>query len=69
MDAYVLEYLYPTGWRRRSELHWRYGDAQRAANFAIKDDSARAVRVLPVRISVDAILSIEAPVDRKGAGE
>ncbi len=61
MDAYLLECLFPTGWRRTGEIYWRYADALTAANLAIRDSSARAVRVLPVRVSSDAVMKIEAP--------
>lgn len=69
MNAYLLESLHPTGWRRSSELHWRFADASDAASRMLADATARAVRVLPVVIRADAILTLErtpAADDRQG---
>ncbi len=62
MNAYVLELLYPTGWRRSSELHWRYTDATEAAMAVINDMTVRAARVLPVRVQAIEVFSVERPV-------
>jgi hypothetical protein len=60
MTGYLLEVLFPTGWRRHSQLHWRFADAERAAHCAIHQDHARGVRVLPVRVMRDAVLELTA---------
>lgn len=59
MNAYLLESLHPTGWRRSGELHWRFADASDAASRMLRDATARAVRVLPVTIRPDAVLTLE----------
>lgn len=66
MDAYILETLTFTGWRRKGELYWRYSDVLRAAKNEV-EDSARAVRVLPVRVHSDALLNFEAAPKTTGA--
>lgn len=60
MNAYLLECLFPTGWRRTGEIYWRYSDAVAAANTAMHESAARAVRVLSVHVHPDAVLNIEA---------
>ncbi|QDS91828.1 hypothetical protein FF011L_05630 [Roseimaritima multifibrata] len=61
MNAYVLEILFPTGWRRSGELHWRYADATEAATVAVYQSAARAARVLPVHVLANDVFSIERP--------
>lgn len=50
MSGYILETLFPTGWRRTGEIFWRFADAEREANRRLADDAARAVRILSVLI-------------------
>jgi hypothetical protein len=55
VQAFVLEHLFPTGWRRDGQLFWRFGDAEREASRILKDGEARGVRILPVRVNSDAV--------------
>jgi hypothetical protein len=55
VQAFVLEHLFPTGWRRDGHLFWRFGDAEREADRLLRDGEARGVRILPVRVSSDAV--------------
>ena len=67
MQAFLLERLYPTGWRRSGELYWRLTDAERESQRAINECTARGVRVLSVRINPDAV--IEMLADSLGGGD
>jgi len=58
MQAFVLERLYPSGWRRTGELFWRLSDAQLASRQAISDEAVRAVRILSARINPDAVIEM-----------
>lgn len=58
MTGFVLERLFPTGWRRSSELYWRLSDAERESHRTIRDDNARAVRILSVRVNPDAVAEV-----------
>lgn len=50
MTGFIIERLYPTGWRRSGEVYWRFTDALTACDRAISEDCARAVRILPVLV-------------------
>lgn len=60
MQAFLLERLYPTGWRRSGELYWRLSDAERESLRAMQEQNVRGVRVLSVRINPDAVLELMA---------
>ena len=53
MTGFLLELLYPTGWRRSGELYWRLGDCIAAGEEAL-DDGARGYRCLPAVIQAEA---------------
>lgn len=59
MKAYLLERLFPTGWRRNGELHWRLSDAKAEARRLVDKGNARAIRVLPVNVEGESVYSIE----------
>jgi hypothetical protein len=59
VHAFILELLFPTGWRRSGELYWRVVDAEFAARRALAD-TARGARVLPVRVSATAVIELVA---------
>lgn len=65
MNGFVLESLYQTGWRRASEIHWRLCDAEASAKKAILNANARAVRILPLSVSSDAVSEIDAATSPK----
>jgi hypothetical protein len=58
MQGYLLEVLFPTGWRRSGNILWRFAEAEVAARAAIAEDEARAVRVLPVRVFRTSVLEL-----------
>ena len=60
MTAFLLERLNPTGWRRGGELFFRFADANREANRLVRENDVRGVRVLPVRISSQAVVELYA---------
>jgi len=55
MLAYLIERLYPGGWRRDGEVHWRLGDAMAAADAAVADDLVRGYRILAAQINPAAV--------------
>lgn len=61
-DAYVIETLLATGWKRAGDLYWRLSDAKAEADKRIREH-ARACRVLPVSVGEIAILSVERDCD------
>ena len=65
MQAFLLEHLYPTGWRRTGSLFWRLSDATRESRRVVRDGEARGVRVLAVRVLSDAVCEFaeEGPFD------
>lgn len=58
MQAFLLERLFPTGWRRSGELYWRLSDAERESQRTMQEQKVRGVRVLSVRINPDAVLEL-----------
>ena len=58
MHAFLLEQLFPTGWRRSGDLFWRLSDAERESKRCIRDENVRGVRVLSVRVNPDAVIEI-----------
>ena len=67
MQAFLLERLYPTGWRRSGELYWRLSDAERESQRTMKHQNVRGVRVLAARINPDAVMELLA--DSFGGGD
>jgi len=63
MQAFILERLFPTGWRRCGELFWRLADAECESRRILDQHEARGVRVLPVRIHSDAVLELLAATE------
>jgi len=60
VNGFLLEVLFPTGWRRAGDIHWRFADAELAARQALDEDLARAARVLPVQVLPAAVLELTA---------
>ena len=58
MQAFLLERLFPTGWRRSGELYWRLSDAERESQRTMRERKVRGVRVLTVRINPDAVIEL-----------
>jgi hypothetical protein len=57
VQGYLIELLFPTGWRRPGEIYWRFADAEHAARQAVAE-SARAARVIPLRVSENSVLEL-----------
>jgi hypothetical protein len=62
MNAYLIELLFPTGWRRMGELQWRVGDAIATGEHAIAD-GARGYRVLAVTVQPAAVVEHLVPAE------
>jgi hypothetical protein len=60
VQGYLLELLFPTGWRRPGTIYWRFTDAESAARQSLSKNAARGARVMPVRILPDAVLELTA---------
>ena len=58
MQAFLLERLFPTGWRRSGELYWRLSDAEQESQRTMQEQKVRGVRVLSVRINPDAVIEL-----------
>lgn len=67
MNGFLLECLYPTGWRRTGEIYWRFCDANGTCERLIRDRLIRAARILPVTIHADAVAMFEATADTEVA--
>ena len=60
MQAFLLERLFPTGWRRSGELFWRLSDAEHESQRTMQEQEVRGIRVLAVRINPDAVIELMA---------
>jgi len=66
MDAFILETLVSTGWRRSGETYWTRESADKEANRLLRRKLARRVRVLPVAVGSSAVAEFPAT---KGASK
>jgi hypothetical protein len=67
MVAYLLERLYPAGWRRGGEMYWRLGDAVAAGEAAIEDDVVGGYRVLVANVNPQAVVERLCPRELEDA--
>ena len=58
MEAFILETLVSTGWRRSGETYWTIDTALAAGRKMIRRKLARQVRVLPVQIGHNAVAEL-----------
>jgi len=58
MDAFILETLVSTGWRRSGEVFWEFDEAISAGRRMIRRKLARRVRVLPVCVTLEAVADL-----------
>ncbi len=58
MDAFILETLTSTGWRRGGETYWTLGSAQEAGRRLIRRKLARRVRIMPVQVGLQAVAEL-----------
>lgn len=61
MSGFIIESLYPSGWRRSSQVYWRYQDAVREAETQLAEEEASAVRVLAIRVDETPFYQCERP--------
>lgn len=66
MQAFVLETLTGTGWRRSGETFWTLETATAMAKLLLKKKHAQRVRVLPVEVSLDAVADLPEAEELKG---
>ncbi len=55
MQAYILETLTGTGWRRSGDTFWTLETAAAMAKLLLKKKQAQRVRVLPVEVNLNAV--------------
>ena len=61
MQAFVLEKLMSTGWRRGGETFWTLESATAMAKLLLRKKQAQRVRVLPVEVSLNAVAEFPQP--------
>ena len=66
MDAFILETLVSTGWRRSGETYWTLDAAVTAGRALIRRKLARRVRVLPIHVDPNAVAELPAVASRGG---
>lgn len=70
MQAFVLETLTGTGWRRSGETFWTLETATIMAKLLLKKKQALRIRVLPVEVSLNAVAEFpELSLIQGGNGE
>ena len=55
MDAFVLECLQSTGWKRSGDAYWTLDAAKAKAVRLIAKRQAQRVRILPVEVNLNAV--------------
>jgi hypothetical protein len=55
VQGFILEILFPTGWRRNGQILWRYGDAIRESTRVLAASGVRGIRILTVSVHPEAI--------------
>ncbi len=60
MDAFILETLVSTGWRRSGETYWTRDSAYTEARRLLRRKLARRVRVLPITVGTSAVAEFPA---------
>ena len=68
MEAFILETLVSTGWRRSGDTYWTLDAAIAAGREMIRRKLARRVRVLPVHINPDAVVEFPPVTEPTGQG-
>ena len=61
MEAFILETLVSTCWRRGGETYWTLDAAEQAAKQLIRRKLARRVRILSVQVDHDAVKVVPEP--------
>lgn len=58
MQAYLIESLSSSGWRRAGALYWRKSDATKEADRRVAKRTAKACRVLSVTVQPDEVYAV-----------
>ena len=58
MEAFILETLVCTGWRRGGETYWTLDAAAREARRLLRRRLARRVRILPLQVALDPVCEL-----------
>ena len=58
MEAFILETLVSTGWRRSGNTYWTLDDALTAGRKLLRRKLARRVRVLSVQVGRDVVAEL-----------
>ena len=58
MQAFILETLTGTGWRRSGETFWTIETATAMAHLLLKKKQAIRVRILPVKVNHAAVAEL-----------
>ncbi len=58
MQGFLIERLYPTGWRRDGEIWWRFCDATVECDRSLREELILGVRVLAVQVHPQAAMEI-----------
>ena len=58
MEAFLLETMTSTGWRRGGVTYWTFDSAEREAKRLVRRKLARRVRILPVAVDSTAVAEI-----------
>ena len=69
MEAFILETLVSTGWRRSGETYWTLDIALAAGREMIRRKLARQVRVLPVHIDHNAVAELPSVTSSREAAQ
>ena len=58
MDAFLLERLNPTGWKRGGDTYWTLDSALAEAARLLRRRLARRVRILPLTVGLNAVAEV-----------
>lgn len=65
MEAFILETLVSTGWRRSGDTYWTIDSALAAGRALIRRKLARQIRVLPVQVGDVAVATLPSVAARR----
>ncbi|MEN6405264.1 MAG: hypothetical protein ABFC77_02210 [Thermoguttaceae bacterium] len=59
MQAFLIERLFSTGWRRDGELFWQLSDAISECERSLDAGELRAARIIPVKILTESVFETQ----------
>ncbi len=59
MQAFILETLTGTGWRRSGDIYWTLDTARSMATQLLRKKQAQRVRILSVDVSLEAVEELD----------